>query len=456
MTEPLRQAYLLAASAITDDPRVRRMGDGLAARGIRVTAVGLEGGRSGGPDWTVIEAPLPKPPVIVPRRGPLGLIERGLASLLSLPLAIAGALLSAAGSPRGAVLLQIRHRAVVAARPFSGLSRAVNRRLLEAALPTEERLMRRFWRMKPDATAIREAVSNLKGPALWIANDWPMLPIATEAAATKGGIVVYDSHEFALEEFAERPEWRQYVRPVVAHVEAKYIRDARVISSVSPGITAHLDATYRVPAAHLTLRNAPAYQATDPRPTSYPARLLYHGLVSPGRGLEALIESAANWKPGYTLTIRGPASPPDYMDQLAALAGRLGVNARVSFEGPVPMTSLVAAARQFDIGLMALPGHSAHTRFALPNKLFEYMMAGLALAVTDLEEMVALLDATSAGFSLGNGSASAIAAALNALTREEIDRMRAAALDAAKRYNWDTEAAPVIDAYLAAWQLNYR
>jgi glycosyltransferase involved in cell wall biosynthesis len=120
------------------------------------------------------------------------------------------------------------------------------------------------------------------------------------------------------------------------------------------------------------------------------------------------------------------------------------------------MTSLVAAARQFDIGLMALPGHSAHTRFALPNKLFEYMMAGLALAVTDLEEMVALLDATSAGFSLGNGSASAIAAALNALTREEIDRMRAAALDAAKRYNWDTEAAPVIDAYLAAWQLNYR
>ena len=456
MTQPLRQAYLLAASAIADDPRVRRMGDGLAARGIRVTAIGLEGGRSGNPDWPVIEAPLPKAPVIVPRAGLLGLIERGAASLLSLPLGIAGAALSAAGVPQGAVLMQIRQRAVIAAQPFSGLARALGRRLKDASLPAEERLMRGFWRMKPDAAAIREAVSKLEGPALWIANDWPMLPIAAEAAATKGGIVVYDSHELALEEFAERPEWRKYVRPVVAHVEANYIRSARVVSSVSPGITAHLDATYHVPATHLTLRNAPAYQATDPRPAGDPVRLLYHGIVSPGRGLEALIESAASWAPGYTLTIRGPASPPDYMDQLAALSGRHGAAARVSLEGPVPMTSLVAAARPFDIGLMALPGHSAHTRFALPNKLFEYMMAGLALAVTDLEEMVTLLDNTGAGFILGDGSSAAITAAINSLTRSEVDRMRAAALQAAKRYNWETEAAPVIDAYLGAWQLHYR
>jgi glycosyltransferase involved in cell wall biosynthesis len=456
MTEPLRQAYLLAASAIADDPRVRRMGDGLAARGICVTAIGLEGGRSGNPDWRVIEAPLAKAPVTLPRTGLLGVIERATAWILSLPLGIGGAMLSAAGSPRGAVLLQIRHRAVVAARPFSGLSRALSRRFSEAALPAGERLMRRFWRMKPDAAAIRDAVLHLEGPALWIANDWPMLPIAVEAAASKGGIVVYDSHELALEEFAERPEWRKYVRPVVAHVEAGFIHYARVISSVSPGITKHLETAYRVAASHLTLRNAPAYKATDPRPANDPVRLLYHGLVSPGRGLEALIESAASWKPGYALTIRGPASPPDYKEQLAALAGRLGVATRISFEGPVPMTSLVSAARPFDIGLMALPGHSAHTRFALPNKLFEYMMAGLALAVTDLEEMTALLYDTGAGFSLGDGSASAIAAALNAVMPEDISRMRAAALEAAKRYNWDTEAAPVIDAYLAAWQLNYR
>ncbi len=456
MTEPLRQAYLLSASAIADDPRVRRMGDGLAARGIRVTAIGLEGGRSGHPDWPVIEAPLPEPPVVLPRPGLAGQMERGAAGVLSLPLGLAGKALSAAGAPQGAILLQLRHRARVAARPVSGLARALRRRLHAATLPPGERLMHRFWRMKPEARAIRDAVATLEGPALWIANDWPMLPVAAEAADRKGGIAVYDSHELALEEFAERRDWRRYVRPVVAHVEATYIPHVKVISAVSPGITAHLEAAYRVPVPHLTLRNAPAYEATAMRAAGDPVRLLYHGLVSPGRGLEALVESAAHWPAGYTLTIRGPSSPPGYMDTLAALAARHGIEDRVTFEGPVPMTRLVAAARPFDIGLMALPGHSAHNRSALPNKLFEYMMAGLALGVTDLDEMTALLRVTGAGFSLGDGSPQAITAALTALTREDINRMRAAALEAARRYNWQAESAPVIDAYLAAWQMHYR
>jgi hypothetical protein len=70
--------------------------------------------------------------------------------------------------------------------------------------------------------------------------------------------------------------------------------------------------------------------------------------------------------------------------------------------------------------------------------------------------MTALLRDTGAGFSLGDGSPQAITAALTALTREDINRMRAAALEAARRYNWQAESAPVIDAYLAAWQMHYR
>lgn len=450
------RVYLLAASAIADDPRVRRMGDELARRGFLVTAVGLEGGHSAAPSWTIIEAQLQKPPAISPRRGRAGTIERGAAKIVSLPLGAFGAALSAVGSTHGEFFLQVHRRAALAARPFEGLLRSLGRRAHEATLPTGERLMRRFWRMKPDAAAIRSAVETLEGPALWIANDWPMLPIAAEAAIKKGGIFVYDSHELALEEFSERPEWRKFVRPVVAHIEATFISDARVVSSVSPSITAHLQKTYSSSAKHITLRNAPVFEPTTARATRDPVRTLYHGLVAPGRGLEAVIESTANWPVGYTLTIRGPASSPAYLKQLVKLAEHCRVAERINFEDPIPMTTLVDAARPFDIGVMALPGHSAHTNYALPNKLFEYMMAGLAIAVTDLKEMSSLIRDTGAGFSLGDGSPRAIASAISALTHADIDRMRAAALEAAKRYNWNAESAPVIDAYLAAWQLHYR
>ena len=55
------------------------------------------------------------------------------------------------------------------------------------------------------------------------------------------------------------------------------------------------------------------------------------------------------------------------------------------------MTALVREAAAFDIGFFALPGHSRHNEFALPNKFFEYIMAGLALCVTDLPEMARLI-----------------------------------------------------------------
>jgi hypothetical protein len=55
------------------------------------------------------------------------------------------------------------------------------------------------------------------------------------------------------------------------------------------------------------------------------------------------------------------------------------------------MTDLVREAAAFDVGLFALPRHSNHNRYALPNKFFEYSMAGLALCVSDLPEMGALV-----------------------------------------------------------------
>jgi glycosyltransferase involved in cell wall biosynthesis len=149
------------------------------------------------------------------------------------------------------------------------------------------------------------------------------------------------------------------------------------------------------------------------------------------------------------LTIRGPGKP-DYLQGLAALAAAVGVSARVTMDPPVPTGELVSAAASHDIGLMALPGHSAHNAFALPNKVFEYLMAGLAICVTDLPSMAALVRATGAGVLAGDGSEHAIAAALRDLTPERIDAMKRRALEAAKELHFDTDAAPVCRLYEAA------
>jgi glycosyltransferase involved in cell wall biosynthesis len=191
------------------------------------------------------------------------------------------------------------------------------------------------------------------------------------------------------------------------------------------------------------IRNAPPYEVTALRPTPEQVKVLYHGVVAPGRALEEIIASLRLWRPEFHLTIRGPAEP-SYLAHLRRLAGEAGVAERVAFDPPVPMTGLVAAARPFDIGLFAIRGHSLQNEFVLPNKFFEYAMAGLALCVSDLPEMRRLIARYPMGALIDAVEPRAIAAAINGMDRAMIDACKANALKAARELCWEREAETLV------------
>jgi glycosyltransferase involved in cell wall biosynthesis len=236
---------------------------------------------------------------------------------------------------------------------------------------------------------------------------------------------------------------------MVRALERAFIRDAAVVSAVSPGIAKALDDIYHLAAPSLVVRNTPPFEAARFRPTCTQVRVLYHGLIAPGRGLEAVIESVALWRPEFDLTIRGPGDAA-YLQQLQRLAEQQEINHRVSFAAPIPMTTLVRAATDFDIGLFALPGNSRHNELALPNKFFEYVMAGLALCVTDLPEMGQLIRRHELGRTFARATPAEIAAAINASDRTQLDQYKRNALAAAAELCWERESERLIAAYTAA------
>ena len=158
------------------------------------------------------------------------------------------------------------------------------------------------------------------------------------------------------------------------------------------------------------------------------------------------MDSVASWRPEFELTIRGPVNP-DYRDALRQRIHRARLEDRVRLVPPVPMTSLVAEAREFDIGFFALPGHSRHNEFALPNKVFEYLMAGLALCVSDLPEMARLVDEHQLGVLIPSLDPAVIAEAINRLNREQIDAFKHNALAAAEELCWEQESKRMVNAY---------
>jgi glycosyltransferase involved in cell wall biosynthesis len=158
------------------------------------------------------------------------------------------------------------------------------------------------------------------------------------------------------------------------------------------------------------------------------------------------IDSVADWRPEFDLTIRGPGGS-DYLAALRRHIAERGLSSRIILVPPVPMTELVREAAAYDIGFFALPGSSRHNEFALPNKFFEYVMAGLALCLTDLPEMARLVREFNLGVTFRSVDPQSIAEVINALEPASIDRYKRNALEAARELCWEREAKRLVSAY---------
>ena len=284
--------------------------------------------------------------------------------------------------------------------------------------------------------------------AVWLANDWNMLPIAATLARDKGGLYGYDTHEFATEEYAEKPEWCREWRPIVNAIEQQFIGGAVVVSAVSSGIAdgPRQTVSAAAPDADHTQYVRLRGRAVSPdRARSHPRALSRHHRCRIAESKRA-IESVLQWRPEITLTIRGPENP-QFSPALREQVANLGLADRVELAPPVPMTALVREAALFDVGLFALPGHSRHNEFALPNKFFEYLMAGLALCTTDLPEMAGVIRKYDLGVTIARVEPDAIAAAVNSLTPDRIDHYKRNSLAAARELCWERESQRLVGAY---------
>jgi hypothetical protein len=374
---------LLAISIIADDARIRRHGDALAAAGYDVTAVGLGGGRGTLPVW----------PIIAMGPGGSGLLyyAQRMASLAAA-------------------------RMVPALAEFAYWHSGANAELYKAGLRTQA--------------------------DIWVANDWLALPAAVRLAREKGGIVVYDSHEYAVEEGIDRLSWRLLFPTYIRALEQRHIGQTAAVMTVADGIADLIQADYRLAARPQVVRNIVPFIETAFRPTGERIEVLYHGTIRDDRGLCALVKSVRHWAPQFHLLIRG-FGEQTVVDGLRSSAAATAPD-RIRFEPAVKPDRVVQAANRSDIGIHPIPPTSRQTRFCLPNKFFEYVMAGLALCLSDAEEMGRLLRAHDLGASIAGLSPEAIAAAVNGFTRDRIDGCKRRSLETARTLCWEQESRKLV------------
>jgi len=292
-----------------------------------------------------------------------------------------------------------------------------------------------------------------EGAAVFHGNDLPTLPLTTWAARLHGGKALYDSHELWV---GMSPGWTPFFNTVARWVERRYIRQMDAVVTVNDLIAEELRRQYRIPLPNV-VRNCPKPVvpcAVDP---SYSIRaklalspetpiILYQGRYELGRGLEELIESARYLSRGV-IVLRGYGS--NEADLRQRVDG-LGVQGRVFMVEPVPMADLVTAASEADVGVVPYTAYSPCNYYASPNKLFEYIMAGLAIAVSNLPVLEKIVRDHDLGVVFDPADPKHIAEQLNALVGNPA-RLRAcrenATCVAHNRYNWDHEGGKLISLY---------
>lgn len=258
------------------------------------------------------------------------------------------------------------------------------------------------------------------GPANVVhANDLDTLPAGHLLARKWGARLVYDAHELYSAFEAPAPP---LTRRLTLALEGALARRADAVVTVSDAIAQELVARLRLRRRPLVVMNAPP---REERPLHLfndgPLRAVYQGRLGPSRDLDDLLAAAE--ADGVALSIRIPLADPHRLRETVAARGLEG---RVRVLDPVPPSQVLDALTEFEVGLVFDRPQSRNIELSMPNKVFEYLMAGLAVVAPRLESLGPLLDEERVGLTYDPGRPDGLVRALERLAgdRELLAELR--------------------------------
>ncbi|MGX7824005.1 glycosyltransferase [Actinokineospora sp. 24-640] len=280
--------------------------------------------------------------------------------------------------------------------------------------------LRRFDRVEFMAPAVRAARELLKGRRfdVVIANEARAMAIAHEVA--QGAPVLADMHEWAPEERSHVRSWRLLVKPFMTHQCARYLSKMAAVTTVNDSIAGLYRERFGVRPD--IVRNAAAYRELVPSEVlDGRIRLVHSGGAVPGRNLETLIEAVRGLDSTYTLDLYlvPGRDGGKYLDKLRSL---IGGDQRITLHPPVASTEVPRTLNQYDVGIYSLPPLTPNHLYMLPNKIFDFVQARIAVVFGSAPETDRLINEHDLGVIAADASAGAMREALAAL---DVDRVRA-------------------------------
>jgi hypothetical protein len=271
--------------------------------------------------------------------------------------------------------------------------------------------------------AIAFARNALQGRAFDVvfANDVDSVGLALALRPRCG--VHADLHEYAPSQQEENWRFRWFVGPFVEWLCRRFVARADAWSTVSSGLVDAYEREFGFRAELVT--NAAPFAALLPGAVSGRLRLVHSGACLRNRNLLLMAEAVEAADADVSLDFYLTPNHPDYLEELKAFA-RSG-SGRVRVHDPVPYERLVGVLNAYDVGLFVLPPVTFNYRWALPNKVFDFVQARLGMVVGPSPEMARFVTEHGLGEVTADFTVDAVRRTIEGLTVEKVRAWKAAA-----------------------------
>lgn len=284
-----------------------------------------------------------------------------------------------------------------------------------------------------DYSEVKKKLGNRRFDLI-IANDIESLPFAFDYAPAK---VLFDAHEYAPRHFEDKKMWRIFFQPMNIYLCKKYIPMTAAMTTVGRALAEEYEKHFGKKASVIT--NASGYVEADVRAVEAGTiKMIHHGGANPSRQLELMIDMVDLLDDRFTLDLMlitptvANAKTRGYLDQLRERASR---SPRVKILPPVKSSEIVKVINTYDMGVFLLPPVNFNYANTLPNKLFDFIQARLAIAIGPTPEMAEIVNKYGLGVVSKEFTAESLANELKKMSVADLTRFKSNTSRAAKELN---------------------
>jgi glycosyltransferase involved in cell wall biosynthesis len=282
---------------------------------------------------------------------------------------------------------------------------------------------------------------------IYHAVDLDTLWAAARAARATGGKVIYEARELYTELLALKD--RYAVKAFWKILEKRFIHHANAIITINDSIADELVKRYGIERPQVAMNVAEVKPIAKPidlrRQFNLDSKfiLVYQGVLRPGQGILRALQILSGL-PDTGLVIIGEGPVRHEIENEAA---RLDIAKRIRFAGMVEPDELPRYTAGGDAGLLLMEAKAMNNYLALPQKLFQYIAAGVPPIVTGLPELAKIVGRDRLGLVLDRVDVSNDVAAVGGFLAQGLNDAKKACHEAQNKYNWDIEGGKIMAVY---------